>query len=109
MKVTTAASDRKVFAVPDALLGGGGMRSARSGASELLFERVHALHHRDERSTDGIGHKDMIEVGTRRRAGFVTAGHDLAGHADDDRIGRDGPDYDGIGADAAVGADYDIA
>src|SRR5216684_9189162 len=34
---------------------------------------------------------------------------DLAGHADDDRVGRHRPDYDGVGANAAVMTDRDRA
>ena len=58
---------------------------------------------------DEVGQQGVVEVGRGGGGAGLLALDDLAGHADDDRVGRYGLDHDGVGADAAVAADRDRA
>ena len=76
-------------------------------SAELLLDNLDARDQVDDRLAEDVGEQRVLEI--RPALPLAAPSDDLARNADDDRIGRDGFDHDGIGADAAVVADLDRA
>ncbi len=69
------------------------------------LERIHTLEQLLQGQSHHIRQRGMVQVRRIAQVVRVGASDNLAGYADHHRVGRDGFDHHGVGADAAVIAD----
>ena len=101
-RTIAGGSDREVLALPHAGLRGHGSRAIRTASSDLVLEVVDLALQRPECHPDQVGQQGVSTSGGRCCTPRPAAGDDLAGHADDHRVGRHVADDDGVGPDPAA-------